>query len=81
MLIKRQPSKLCVFCRGRGGGGICGTYNLKKVQRSVAGQLEVELLHDDQLHPLNVSLGELTTIAFHEDRQQRLHNLGVEKGG
>lgn len=82
MLIKRQPSKLGVFLVGGGGrGGICGTYSLKEVQRSVAGQLEVELLHDDQLHPLNISLGELATIAFHEDRQQRLHYLGVEKGG
>ena len=43
--------------------------------RSVVSQFEVEFLHDNQLHSLNVPLRELTAIALYQHLQQRLESL------
>lgn len=62
-----------------GGRGVQITYNLQEVIGCEAIQLEVQLLHNDELHSLNISLGELTAVTLHQHCQQRLHSLEIEK--
>ena len=55
------------------------SYHLQEVMRSVTSQLEVELLHNDEFHPLNISLREFTAVTLHQQRQQRFHSLESTK--
>lgn len=40
------------------------SYYFQEVIRCVIGQFEIQLLHDDKFHPLDVMRGELTVVVL-----------------
>ena len=51
------------------------TYDLEEVVGRVVVEFEVQLLDDDQLHPVDVPHGELTVVVSHHSRENRVHTL------